>query len=433
MSTQLNSPIVFASPQFLTALIFVLVYAVLIATHHRRYLYVWLGVILLVIFDILSPTKISQHINWNILGVLWGTSVVAEMFIHSKIPAYLAERLIDVSKNLIWAILLLSLFAGVLSAFVENVSTTLIMAPIGFAVARKLNASPIPFVLGICLSANLQGSATLVGDPPSMILAANTGMLFNDFFFMHGRPGLFFAVQIGALASLLILFLMFRKQNQPIVQVEPEKIITLAPGVILCLLILSLIVASFFKNRIGNINGFICTGYAVLSIIYSLFSKKIKTYDILKDADWGTLFFLAGIFCLVGALKDVGIINTLADSVGRLTGGNLVITFIILVVFSMFISGFVDNIPYFAAMVGIIAPLAQAYNYPVYLLLFGTILGTTVGGNITPIGASANIVATGLLKKNGYKISFLKFSKVGLSFSLAAVAASCLFIWIFWS
>lgn len=421
------------SPQFITAAIFILVYAILIITHHHRYLWVWLGVLILILFGILSPAKISAHINWNILGILWGTSVVAEMFIHSKIPAYLAERLIDVSKNLIWAILLISLFAGLLSAFVENVSTTLIMAPIGFAVARKLNASPIPFVLGICLSANLQGSATLVGDPPSMILAANTGMSFNDFFFMQGRPGLFFAVQIGAIASLLLLFLLFRKQNQPIIPVEPEKIITLAPGVILAMLILSLIVASFFKHRIGNINGLICVGYALLTILYSLVSKKIRTYDVLKDADWSTLFFLAGIFCLVGALRDVGIVNAIAGWVGRFTSGNLIITFLVLVLFSVLVSGFVDNIPYFAAMVGIIAPLAQTYNYPVYLLLFGTILGTTVGGNITPIGASANIVATGLLKKNGYKISFLQFSKIGLPFTLAAVTASCLFIWIFWS
>jgi Na+/H+ antiporter NhaD/arsenite permease-like protein len=424
---------VILSPQLVTAAIFILVYLVLIATHRFRYLYVWAGILILILFGILSPLKIFHHINWNILGVLWGTSVVAELFIHSKIPSYLAERIIDVSKNLIWAILLLSLFTGLLSAFVENVSTTLIMAPIAFAVARKLKASPIPFIMGICLSANLQGSATMVGDPPSMILAAHTGMSFNDFFFMQGKPGIFFAVQIGAIASLAVIFLLFRKQNQPIIQVEPEKIITLVPGVLLGLLIVSLIIASFFKNQIGNINGLICVSYAIIAIIYSLSTHKIKTYDVLKDADWGTLFFLAGIFCLVGALKDVGIVNSLAVWVGRFTGGNLLITFVVLVFCSVFISGFVDNIPYFAAMVGIITPLAQAYNYPVYLLLFGTILGTTVGGNITPIGASANIVATGLLKKNGYKISFLHFSKIGLPFSLAAVVASCLFIWIFWS
>ncbi len=418
--------------QILTASIFIAVYAVLIATHRFRVLAIWIGVTLLVIGGILSPLKLLHHINWNILGVLLGTSVVAELFIHSRIPAYLAEQLIDISKNLIWAIILLSFFTGLLSAFIENVSTTLIMAPIAFEIAQKLKASPIPFVLGICLSANLQGSATLVGDPPSMILAANTNMTFNDFFIFQGKPSLFFAVQIGVIASLVVLYLIFRKNNRPISQVEPEKIFSKIPGIILGLLILSLIFASFLKNKIGNINGLICISYAIIAIIFSAFSKRIKTYSVLKDADWGTLAFLAGIFCLVGALKDTGIIDLIAKWVGGLTSGNLVLTYVVLILFSVLISGFVDNIPYFAAIVGIIFPLSQTYGYPVYLLLFGTILGTTVGGNITPIGASANIVGVGLLRKKGYKIHFLDFVKIGLPFTLAAVTTSCLFIYLFW-
>ncbi|MEO0077322.1 MAG: SLC13 family permease, partial [candidate division WOR-3 bacterium] len=151
------------SQQLITAVVFVFCYAILIATHRLRFLTVWIGVGILTLLGILSPIKIFQHINWNILGVLWGTSVVAELFIHSKIPAYLAERIIDVSKNLIWAILLISIFSGLLSAFIENVSTVLIMVPIAFALAQKLQTSPVPFVLSICLSSNLQGTATLVG------------------------------------------------------------------------------------------------------------------------------------------------------------------------------------------------------------------------------------------------------------------------------
>lgn len=418
------------SQQLITAVVFIFVYAILIATHRLRFLTVWVGVGILILFGILTPVRIFQHINWNILGVLWGTSVVAELFIHSKIPAYLAERIIDVSKNLIWAILLMSIFAGLLSAFIENVSTVLIMVPIAFAIAQKLQTSPIPFVFGICLSSNLQGSATLVGDPPSMILAANTGMTFNDFFIFQGKPGLFFAVQIGALASLAALYLLFRKLNRPIALVEPEKIVSIVPGILLGLLIISLIIASFLKNKIGNISGLICIFYAIVAIVFSSLSKKIKTYSVLKDADWSTLFLLAGIFCLVGALKDTGIVNLLANLVARFTSGSLVLTYLVLVGFSVLISAFVDNIPYFAAITGVIISLAESYHYPEYLLLFGTILGTTVGGNITPIGASANIVGVGLLKKQGYKVTFFEFTRVGLPFTIAAVTASCLFIWL---
>jgi Na+/H+ antiporter NhaD/arsenite permease-like protein len=265
-----------------------------------------------------------------------------------------------------------------------------------------------------------------------MILAANTGMTFNDFFIFQGKPSLFFAVQIGAIASLLILYLILRKQNQPISQVEPEKIVSIFPGILLGLLIIALIIASFLRKGFGNFGGLVCIGFALIAIIFSAVSKKIKTYSVLKDADWGTLVFLAGIFCLVGALKDTGIVNLLANWVGQFTSGNLLITYVVLVLFSVVISGFVDNIPYFAAVAGIIGPLAQSFGYPLYLLLFGTILGTTVGGNITPIGASANIVAVGLLRRRGYKLSFWDFVKIGLPFTLAAVAASCLFIWFLW-
>jgi len=421
-----------SSNQLITAIIFLFVYLILIATHRFRVITVWVGVLLFTLLGILTPIRIFTHINWNILGVLWGTSVVAELFIHSRIPAYLAERLIDLSHSLVWAILLLSLFSGILSAFVENVSTTLIMAPIAFEVAKKLKTSPVTFILGICLSANLQGSATLVGDPPSMILAANTGMTFNDFFFFQGRPSLFFAVEIGALASLVILYFILRNKNRPISPVEPEKIISIFPGILLILLICALIIASFLRKGFGNFGGLVCIGFGLIAIIFSAISKKIKTYSVLKDADWGTLALLAGIFCLVGALKDTGIVNLLANWVGRFTSGSLLKTYLVLVGFSVIISAFVDNIPYFAAVAGIIGPLAQNFGYPLYLLLFGTLLGTTVGGNITPIGASANIVGVSLLRRRGYKINFWDFAKIGLPFTLAAVSASCLFIWFFW-
>ena len=149
--------------------------------------------------------------------------------------------------------------------------------------------------------------------------------------------------------------------------------------------------------------------------------------------DWETLFFLAAIFIIVGSLTETETTGHLAQTVGRMTSGNLAATYIVLVVASIFISAFVDNVPYFTAMVGIIPTLAATYGYSANLLLFGTIIATTIGGNITPIGASANIVGVGLLKKNGYTVNVTGFMKVGLPFTLFAVGAGALFIWIFWS
>lgn len=419
--------------QIICLFIFVVTYLAIILFHRYKFIIVWIGVALLLVFGIIAPPNILGFINWNILGIFWGSLVVAELFIHSRIPAYLAEIIIDRSRNLVWAIIWLSAFSGIISAFVENVATVLIVAPIAFEVSRKLKVSPMPFILGICLSSNLQGTATLVGDPPSMILASYSRMTFNDFFIMDGRPGLFFAVEVAAVVSLAVLYFLFRKHRQPIEPIAPEKIVSIFPGLLLGGLILGLAIASFFDGFMDYLGGLVCLVFGAVGIIWSYFTPRIKTFHFLKDMDWETLFFLAAIFIIVGSLTETKTTDYLAQAVGRMTSGNLVATYIVLVILSIFISAFVDNVPYFTAMVGIIPTLASTYGYSVNLLLFGTIIATTIGGNITPIGASANIVGVGLLKKNGYTVKVTDFMKVGLPFTLFAVAAGALFIWIFWS
>jgi Na+/H+ antiporter NhaD/arsenite permease-like protein len=419
--------------QVICLAIFIVTYVAIVVFHRYKFLIAWVGVGFILLFGILAPVKVLHHINWNILGIFWGSLVVAELFIYSKIPAYIAEITIDRSKNLVWAIIWLSAFSGIISAFVENVATVLIVAPIAFEVSRKLRVSPVPFILGICLSANLQGTATLVGDPPSMILASYTRMTFNDFFFFQGRPSLFFAVEFAAVVSLIVLYYLNRKHREPIQPITPEKIVSLFPGLLLVGLILALAIASFSAGFMDYLGGLVCLIFGVIGIIWSFFTAKVKTFHVLKDTDWETLFFLAAIFVIIGSLTEAGTTTFLAQSIGKLTSGNLVVTYVILVVFSVIISAFVDNVPYFTAMAGIVPMLASSYGYPVYLLLFGTIIGTTVGGNITPIGASANIVAVGLLKKQGYDINFSQFARIGLPFTVFAVIASALFIWLFWS
>ncbi|KPK64751.1 hypothetical protein AMJ83_00750 [candidate division WOR_3 bacterium SM23_42] len=422
-----------ATEQIICLVIFIITYVSIIAFHRYKFIIAWGGVGCMLLFGILAPFKSLQYINWNILGIFWGSLVVAELFIYSRIPAYIAEIIIDRSKNLVWAIIWLSAFSGIISAFVENVATVLIVAPIAFEVSRKLKVSPVPFILGICLSSNLQGTATLVGDPPSMILASYTRMTFNDFFVYQGKPSLFFAVEFAAIISLVVLYYINRKHTEPIQRIMPEKIVSLFPGLLLLGLILALATASFFGGFMDYLGGLVCLIFGIIGIIWSYFTSKVKTFHAVKDMDWETLLFLAAIFVIVGSLTETETTTVLAHAVGRLTSGNLVVTYLILVTFSVFISAFVDNVPYFTAMAGIIPMLASSYGYPVYLLMFGTIIGTTVGGNITPIGASANIVGVGLLKKQGYDVGFSDFIKTGLPFTLFAVAAGALFIWVFWT
>ncbi len=420
------------STQIICLSIFAGVYLAIIIFHKNKSFIAWAGIGLLVIMGIMPPVKMFSYINWNILGIFWGSLVVAELFIKSRIPAYLAEIIIGRSKNLVWSIIWLSAFSGIISAFVENVATVLIVAPIAFEVARKLKTTPVPFILGICLSSNLQGTATLVGDPPSMILASATNMTFNDFFFFKGKPGLFFAVEFSALISLAVLYLLFQKHKEPIKAIAPEKIISIFPGLLLLGLIIALAIGSFLGGFMDYLGGIICLVCGTIGIIWSLYHPDIKAFRFFQDMDWDTLIFLAAIFVLVGSLAETKTTPYLARTIGSLTSGSLFFTYLLLVFFSVIISAFVDNVPYFTAMVGIIPSLASTYGYPFYLLVFGTIIGTTIGGNITPIGASANIVGVGLLKKRGYPINFKDFTKVGLPFTIAAVSAGAIFIWLFW-
>ena len=175
-----------------------------------------------------SIPYLSKHvvksISWNVLGIFAGTLILAEAFIFSRVPVLIALKFLKVSPNLGIAILILSALSGFISMFVENVATVLILSPIAFELARRLKTSPIPFLISIAICSNLQGTATLVGDPPSMILGAYAKMNFDDFFWYRGKPGIFFAVQIGAIAGFAVLYMYFRKYKKPIEAMPEEPI-----------------------------------------------------------------------------------------------------------------------------------------------------------------------------------------------------------------
>jgi len=198
---------------------------------------------------------IIRSINWNVLGIFLGTLLIAEAFIASRVPALIAHHLVARSKNIGTAILLICLMASFLSAFVENVATVLIVAPIALAIAEKQRISPVPFLIGIAISSNLQGTATLIGDPPSMILAGYMGLNFNQFFVLRGKPGIFFAVQVGAVASFFVLNAFFRGFRDPIHEHEQEEVKSWFPTSLIILMIFLLAISSFFDPNHGKSSG----------------------------------------------------------------------------------------------------------------------------------------------------------------------------------
>lgn len=379
----------------------------------------------------LSVHEAFSSINYNVLGVFCGTMILSSLFIFSNVPAFLATRLVDRAKSVGMAMLYVCLLAGFISSFVENVATVLIVAPIAFEVAKKLKANPVPFLIGIAVSANLQGCATMIGDSPSIILALSSGMSFMDFFWMKGRPGITFAVEIGAIASFCVLYLMFRKYKEPIVRIEEVKVKTWFPTILLGMMMLTLAASSFIKARHPYTVAFICLAYGLIGLIWHELKHR-ESISLVKDLDWHTLFFLVGIFVLVGTLTQRGIVDDIAGFIIKYTRGNTFLAYTVIIWLSVVLSAFIDNIPYTIAMIPVAKLVASSLGVGPELFLFGLLIGTSLGGNITPIGASANVVAIGMLNKAKYKVSFIDFMKIGLPFTLAAVGAAYIFLWVVW-
>ncbi len=421
------------SEKYTSIIIFVIAYILFAALSKRRTTVAILASGLLILTGTITLKETFSAINWNVMGIFVGTLVVADLFMESRVPAYLSEIIVDKAKNTAWAILLVCALTGFISAFVENVATVLIVAPIALALAKKLRMNPVKMMIAIAVSSNLQGTATLIGDPPSMLLGGYAKMTFMDFFFYKGRPSIFFAVEVGALASFIVLYFIFRKHREKMRIIPVEKVLSWIPTVILVSLIFALAISSFFDTGFSYMAGVICMVAAGISILWEKFVNKGSIIEGIKKLDWDTTFFLVGVFILVGSISFTGWIETISDFLSRLVGSNIFLGYTLIVFVSVFLSAFVDNVPFLAAMLPVAGAMSAKLGVSPYLFYFGLLIGASLGGNITPIGASANIVACGLLKKEGYEVSFRSFMKIGLPFTLVAVTAAYLFVWFAWS
>ncbi len=419
----------------LAVILFVVMYVLLLIFSNYRWIIVLAAAAIFVIVGILPIQNVLPAINWNVILMLTGTMVVVAFFIESKMPLLMATKLLKLVPNVKWAIVMLSLFSGIISAFVDNVATVLMVAPVGLAVAKKLNINPVPVIISIAVSSNLQGAATLVGDTTSILLGSYANMSFNDFFWFMGRPGIFFATEIGALCTIPVLLFLFRKDTAKVEAEESVKVTDLMPTFLMLGVIVLLIVASQFPKKPELTNGFICCGLAIVGLIYeSIRGKSLKPAgEAIKTVDYKTLLLLAGLFIVIEGVTEAGVINKIAEIFVKIGGGSTLLMYVLIVVVSIAFSAFIDNIPYVATMLPVVQGIALSLHIEPYLLYFGLLIGATLGGNITPVGASANITGIGILQKEGYKVSTKDFMRIGVPFTLIAAAAGAAFIWIFWS
>lgn len=384
------------------------------------------------------------EIDWNVLMMIAGTMGTVYLFIESKMPQLMSDILISKMPNVKWAIVCLSLFAGIVSAFVDNVATVLMIAPVALAFCKKVNISPVPSIICIAVSSNLQGAATLVGDTTSILLAKSANLDFSDFFVDSGKPGMFWVVEAGAIVSALIILFMFRKDNAKIEFNARTKVEDKFPTFLLVGTIVLLIAASFipYKDSAAEgqfykpdiTNGLICIGFFIIGIIREVFFNK--NYKIVKDTfkeiDYYTIALLTGLFIVIGGIKSAGVIDVIGNGIAKLGSGSEFIIYTIIVWISVILSAFIDNIPYTATMLTIVPVIAADMGMEPKLLYYGLLCGATLGGNLTPIGASANIAGIGILKKEGYEVKATTFMKYGVPFTLAAVLTGYILIWFIW-
>lgn len=418
------------------AVLFVLTYVLMMTFGKYRPIIALASGLVYVLTGMLPVSELPGSLDFNVLLMIGGTMGIVQLFIDSRMPERLADQIMNRVPNVRWAAVSLSLFAGLISAFVDNVATVLMVAPVAVAVCRKLKTNPVPFIICIAVSSNLQGAATLVGDTTAIMLGSALHMSFADFFWYHGRPAIFFAVELGAVLSALIIFFLFRREKAPISQSGPLTEVTdYVPTVLLVGTIALLICASFAPeswNLPAETNGILCCAMLAVGLMTS-FARQKRPDAVtrpLKAIDFETLVLLVGLFLMIGGITHTGVVGALAALLAKLGGGSVFRMYTIVVWASVLISAFIDNIPYVATMIPVIAGLAAQMGCDPTPLYFGLLSGATLGGNITPIGASANIAAIGILRREGYEVPNSDFFRIGIPFTLSAMIPAYLYIWM---
>ncbi len=436
--------------KYIVLAIAVVMYLLVILFQNKKVMFTSAAALIVIILGIIFPGQIFtgdsrlyafthsvfQIINWNVIMIYLGSMIIAALFLYSNVPARIADGIITNSKNTGIAIVLILAMTGIISIFVENVATVLVMAPIALALCKKLNKNPTYFMIGLAVMSNMEGTATLVGDPPSMIFAAYAGYNFNDFFIHQGRLSIFFIIQAGLLVGCIFFYFFFAKLGKQKLEVEKTPVISWVPFIVLLVMIFGLGAVSFIHTDFEYLSGLYVFALGIISLIWFRVSQKKDAQeikDLIKNLDWETIFFLLGVFVVVGAIQEVGLLEEFALYLSDLCGGSKILGFVIILVVSVLISGFVDNVPYIIAMLPVAGNLALNMNLNKELFMFALLIGSCLGGNLTPYGASANVASMGIVKKEGYSMKFSDWLKVAVPFTILTTGVAALVLWLLWN
>ena len=416
------------NPTFLAGGIFLITYALIVTERVHRTIAALLGGVAIILIGVLDQDQAFQAIDWNVIFLLAGMMMIANVLRETGLFQWIAVQSVRLGKGNPYSIMvILVLVTAVTSALLDNVTIVILMAPVTLFIAASLGVSPLPFLIAEILASNIGGTATLVGDPPNILIGSAAGIDFVTFAANLAPISL-----IILIAFIGLTWLLFRKDLQAVKSgqssieaMDTSELITNRPLLSKSLIVMTGVVLGFlFHGALHLQPATIALAGATVLMLWG----RIDTDHVLQDIEWTTLFFFIGLFIVVEALVEVGIIEAVAQAALRLTGGNLQMTSMLLLWLSAVASGIVDNIPYTATMIPVVESLG--HSMPVEPLWWSLALGACLGGNATLVGAAANVVVANLAEKSGHPISFGLFLRYGAIVTLMSIVLASVYVWV---
>ncbi|MFD0712064.1 ArsB/NhaD family transporter [Paenibacillus sp. GCM10027626] len=413
--------------------VFLVTYAMIITEKIHRTIVAMLGGLIILLLGIVDVhTAISHHIDFNTIGLLIGMMIIVSVTAKTGLFKYIAIIAAKRAKGEPVKILLaLSLITAIGSAFLDNVTTVLLIVPVTFSITRQLKVHPFPFLFSQILASNIGGTATLIGDPPNIMIGSAVRELTFIAFINNLTP----IVVLIMLVHLPIFLLLFRKKlrttdenKQGIMMMDASELISDRPLLTRCLIILGVTIAGFFLHQTLHLESSVValTGAFLLLLLTGEHAME----EAFTRVEWTTIFFFVGLFVLVGGLVDTGLIGQLASQAVKLTGGDTFAASMLILWMSALASAFMDNIPFVATMIPLIQEMGNMGVQNLEPLWWCLALGACLGGNGTLIGASANLITAGLSAKEGYPITFMQFLKYAFPLMLLSILISSIYIWL---
>lgn len=414
--------------QIFAAGIFLITFFLIVSEKLHRTVAAVLGGVTLLLVKVIDQQDAVSFIDYTTIGVLIGMMIIISIIKRTGLFQYLAIKSAKIAKgDPKKLIIVFGIVTAVLSAFLDNVTTVLLMAPVTMVIAKMIEINPIPFMMTEVICSNIGGTATLIGDPPNIMIGSATGISFAAFLTNLG-PVIFIILAV----TVFLLQFIYRRElavadelKEHVMTLDEKSSIVDKGLLIKSLIILVLVVAGFFLH---NVIGYESSVVALAGAALLLLVSKADIEEILIEIEWATIFFFAALFVLVGTLEEVGIIPALGKTLLNVTNGNLVITGLVILWGSAIISAFLDNIPFVAAMIPLIKTLGDISGMDIMPLWWALSLGACLGGNGSLVGASANVVVAGMMAKEEHKITFGGFLKTGFPLMILSVAVSTVYL-----